>query len=97
MPVSACVDVWQKDQIMRFEMEKDPEEITEQDWINSFRETEQPDCVDLPKIDTEMRRIRLGMTLEYLACGIRFTEYWISTVYRSTWSRWIRKNRQVDG
>ena len=40
MPVSACVDVWTKKQIMKFEMGKHPMEVTEQDWINYFRGSE---------------------------------------------------------
>nr|CCA25236.1 AlNc14C283G10146 [Albugo laibachii Nc14] len=44
-------------------MKKDSEDVTEQDWITYFRGAEEPDYVDLAKIDAEMRRIKLDMTL----------------------------------
>nr|CCA15464.1 AlNc14C11G1405 [Albugo laibachii Nc14] len=63
MPVSACVEVWTKEQILKFEMQKYAMEVTEQDWINYFREAGEPDRVDLTKIDAEMRKLKLDFTL----------------------------------
>nr|CCA16695.1 conserved hypothetical protein [Albugo laibachii Nc14] len=63
MPVSACVDVWTKEEIMKFEMGKNPMEVTEQDWINYFRGSGKPDSGDLSKIDKEMRKLRMENTL----------------------------------
>lgn len=54
-------DVWTREQILKFEMEKDPTEVTEQDWINYFREEGEPE--NLSKIDKEMRKVRIDTTL----------------------------------
>ncbi|KAL0591611.1 hypothetical protein ABG067_001211 [Albugo candida] len=63
MPVSACVEVWTTEQILKFEMEKSAMEVTEQVWINYFREAGEPDYVDLAKIDAEMRKLKMDFTL----------------------------------
>ena len=62
MPVSACVEMWTKEQVIRFEMEKDPMEVTEEDWINFFWAAGEPDAEHLWDIDQEMRGLRMDTT-----------------------------------
>ena len=60
-------------------MKKNPLYVTEQDWITYFWEAEEPDNVALAKIDSEMRKLNLDLTL--LDAGSSISRLW-NQVYR---------------
>nr|CCA24548.1 conserved hypothetical protein [Albugo laibachii Nc14]CCA25963.1 conserved hypothetical protein [Albugo laibachii Nc14] len=93
MPVTACVDAWTKEQIIRFEMKKNPLNVTEQDWITYIREAEESDNVDLAKIDSEMRKLRLDLTL--LDAGSRISRL-RNQVYRILSQHGLEEEEYVE-
>ncbi|KAE8912040.1 hypothetical protein PF003_g3340 [Phytophthora fragariae] len=59
MPVGACVDSLTKRRVARYELNCLPSEITEQQWINYFKEANMPTYVDYAVVDEAMKKLKI--------------------------------------
>jgi hypothetical protein len=61
--VSACIDPWTRDFMARFEIGKEPKDVTEEEWVKHFEGSTEAEQKDVAVLDAAMAKIKLNLAL----------------------------------
>ncbi|DBA02941.1 TPA: hypothetical protein N0F65_005968 [Lagenidium giganteum] len=63
MPVSLCIEERTGRMICMYEFKKDPNDVTEMEWIQYFKESLRPEHQDYTAVDEAMKKLRVDLSL----------------------------------